>query len=201
MEGCSRRELAHCQAANYTLREHSATHARPASLLISADSYCFCCAQIFALFQRISTVPLSNLGSPATYVKALAYSAQEGRRTGFNRASTFLNVSLAPFVSHKLRENPIYCQFDETEIAGILSSTIRYQACWLPLFTTKLRYGFFTLFELPHCLHTASLTPSCGLLRTFRAVFLVHFCFTLFNGFQRLNCLFNCQIGIESTRS
>ncbi len=58
-----------------------------------------------------------------------------------------------------------------------------------------MRYGFFTLLELPHCLHTASSTPSCGLLRTLRAVFLVHFCFTLFNGFQRLNCLFNCQFG------
>jgi hypothetical protein len=61
------------------------------------------------------------------------------------------------------------------------------------VFTTKLRYGFFPLLELPHCFHTASSTPSCGLLRTFRAVFLVHFCFTHFNGFQRLNCLFNCQ--------
>jgi hypothetical protein len=87
----------------------------------------------------------------------------------------------------------IYCQFGETEMAGILSSTIRYQACWLPLFTTKLRYGFFPLLESLRCFRTASSTPSCGLLRTFRTVFLVHFCFTLFTGFQRLNCLFNCQ--------
>ena len=66
----------------------------------------------------------------------------------------------------------IYCQFGETEMAGILSSTIRYQACWLPLFTTKLRYGFFTLLESLHCSLTASSTPSCGFFGRFGLCFL-----------------------------
>jgi type I restriction enzyme R subunit len=114
---------------------------------------------------------------------------------------TFIAVNLLRRIADagQLRRALFICDRDElrSQAAGAFQNMFGSDAA----IVAKLRYGFFTLLELPHCLHTASSTSSCGLLRTFRAVFLVHFCFTLFNGFQRLNCLSNCQIGIESTRS
>ena len=45
----------------------------------------------------------SNRGSDATFVKALAYHAYDCNRTGFIRASVFLNVTLFALDSRKLR--------------------------------------------------------------------------------------------------
>jgi hypothetical protein len=48
-------------------------------------------------------VLLPTLGSDATFVKALAYLEHYYRRTGFFKASAYLNISLVALESRKLR--------------------------------------------------------------------------------------------------
>jgi hypothetical protein len=66
---------------------------------------CFCRIKISFLIALLSV-----LGSPATFVKALAYLAHDYTRIGFIRASAYLTISLAALESRKLRQNQFCCQ-------------------------------------------------------------------------------------------
>ena len=68
----------------------------------------------------------SEVGSNATFVKALQYIAHVVKRTGFMRTSALLNVSPIASNSRKLRQNPILTALANSIRFGVVILTHSY---------------------------------------------------------------------------